>query len=120
MKGKHSITAFYMEMLVLIVVFVGVILTLTRMFALSKEQSSQARVLTRAVVLAENAAELVGEADGLEEIVERLGDTGEFRVELSWDESEDFVESEIQVYWLDGAEPVYTLRTGAFTGGGEE
>ena len=62
MRNKQGITAFSMEMLVLILVFTGVILTLTRMFALSKEQSTQARVLTRGVRLAENTAELLGEA----------------------------------------------------------
>ena len=72
MRNKQGITAFYMEMLVLILVFTGVILTLTRMFALSKEQSTQARVLTRGVRLAENTAELLGAAESPEAFLEML------------------------------------------------
>ena len=50
MKNKQQhITAFYMEMLVLVAVFMVVILVLTQVFALSRKQSTQAGVLTDAV-----------------------------------------------------------------------
>ncbi len=144
MKNKQAITAFYMEMLVLIVVFLGVLLTLSRMFALSKEQSSDARVLTRAVRLAENAAELVGEARTPEELLFMLNENdnaalsadgsvrarysrdmapdkgGEFWVDVTWEDSSGFVRSDIIVYWMYGGEPVYTLQTAAYLGGGGE
>lgn len=143
MKNKQGITAFYLEMLVLIVVFAGVILTLTRIFVLSKEESRQAQVLTRAVRLAENAAELVGAARSQEELLAMLDEnenagpldegslrarydedmspkkSGEFWVDLTWEESQGLVESDITVYWMYGGEPVYTLHTAAFIGGGD-
>lgn len=142
MRNKQGITAFYMEMLVLILVFIGVILMLTRMFALSKEQSSQAQVLTRAVCLAENAAELLSGADSAEELYLFLDEngnaekfdngtlrarydldmtpssSGEFWVDMTWDEQDGLVTSEIAVYWWGEEDPVYTLRTAAYGGGG--
>lgn len=140
MRNKQGITAFYMEMLVLILVFTGVILTLTRMFALSKEQSTQARVLTRGVRLAENAAELLAAAESPEAFLEMLnqdnaqesedairawynadmtpGRQGDFCVAVTWEEQGGLAESEIAVYWQGGAEPVYTLHTAAYLGGG--
>ncbi len=144
MNRKQGITAFYIELLVLILVFMGVIITLTRVFAFAKEESGQARVLTRAVCLAENAAELVGAAQSPQELLALLnlednaqqeadgsvrawfnGDMqprwdGDFCVDVSWQEEGGLVESEIAVYWQGGAEPVYTLRTGACVGGGGE
>ncbi|MCI9116432.1 MAG: hypothetical protein HFE87_07175 [Acutalibacter sp.] len=141
MNRKQGITAFYIELLVLILVFLGVILTLTRIFAFAKEESGQAQVLTRAVCLAENAAELVGAAQSPQELLALLnqGDNaqqeadggvrawysrdmqphwdGDFCVDVSWQEEGRLVESEIAVYWQNGTEPVYTLRTGAYRGG---
>ena len=49
MKKKRHITAFYMEMLVLIAVFTVTILILTKVFALAGEQSAKAQVLTNSV-----------------------------------------------------------------------
>ena len=53
---KH-ITSFYVETLILILVFVAVILTLTQVFGMAKKQSEEAKLLTDAVTLAQNAAE---------------------------------------------------------------
>lgn len=140
-QNRQAITAFYIEMLVLILVFTGVILTLTRMFAIAKQQSGEAWVLTRAVRLAENAAELQGAAGGPEELLELLdrgnaeksgegvvrawyGDDmepsreGDFCVAVSWKQRGGLAESVIDVYWLGGEEPVYSLSTAAFVGGG--
>lgn len=73
-KRQQHITAFYMEMLVLIAVFMVVILVLTQVFALSRRQSTQARVLTNAVCLAENTAQLVAASDSWETFVALLGE----------------------------------------------
>ena len=54
---KKHITSFYAETLILILVFVAVILTLTQVFGLAKKQSEEAKLLTSAVTLAQNAAE---------------------------------------------------------------
>lgn len=76
-KKKQHITAFYMEMLVLIMIFVAVILILTRVFALSRQQSAKAEILTDSVCLAENLAEMATASDSREAfsaLLERGGD----------------------------------------------
>lgn len=135
MKEKQRITAFYMELLLLAVVFVAVILSLTQVFALAKERSSRAQVLTRSVVLAENAAEVLANA-GEEDLVELLGDgesatwveegrvlraaydekmqplsEGEFQVVLEILPDDGLNTCVISVYWRGGEAPVYTLET---------
>ena len=58
MMKKHShITGFYLETLMLIVVFVLIILVLTQVFGLAQMQSTRAKHLNGAVVLAQTAAE---------------------------------------------------------------
>ncbi len=138
MRKKQHITAFYMELLGMIAVFAAVILTLTQVFALSKEQSSEARVLTRAVRLAENTAELFSGSESPEEFLRLLGEEsshwleegkvlearfdsrmtassqGDFRVTATWDREEGLVKSRISVYWQEEAGPVYTLDTAVF------
>lgn len=76
MKKKQHITAFYMEMLVLITVFIVVILILTRVFALSRQQSAKARILTNAVCLAENAAETAAASSDEEAFLALFGREG--------------------------------------------
>lgn len=76
-EGKKHITAFYMETLALIAVFVVVILVLARVFALAGQQSRQARLLTRAVRLAENAAEAVAASDSWESLAALLKENGD-------------------------------------------
>ena len=56
---RHGITTFYLEALFLIAVFIAVILVLTRVFGVGRSQSQEARLLTNAVNLAQNAAEAV-------------------------------------------------------------
>ena len=51
MKRNHAVTAFYLETLLLIVVFLGIILVLTQVFGLARIQSASARQLTEAVTL---------------------------------------------------------------------
>lgn len=138
MRDKHRITAFYMEMLLLVVVFTGVILIISGVFAAAKEQSSNARALNGAVRLAENAAEIVAGTDDRSEMVDLLGGNdsaachlesqkllarynwnmesdpdGAFLVEVTWEEKDGLVDYDITVTWQDG-EPVYELKTSVF------
>ena len=58
MMKKHShITGFYVETLMMIVVFLLIILLLTQVFGLAQMQSTTAKRLNGAVVLAQNAAD---------------------------------------------------------------
>lgn len=138
MKNKHRITVFYMEMLLLVAVFTGVILVLSGVFAAAREQSSEARTLNGAVRLAENAAEIVTGTDDRSEMVDLLGENnsaachleskkmlarynvdlepdpdGGFLVLITWEEQDGLVDYDITVTWQDG-EPVYKLETSVF------
>lgn len=73
---KQQITAFYLETLLLIVVFVGIILVLTRVFGIARQESRSAKLLTDAVCLAENAAEAVSASDSPEQLLEILDGGG--------------------------------------------
>lgn len=146
-KGKRRhVTNFYMETLILVVVLVAVILVLTRVFAFSADLSSRAGRLTRAVHLAENAAEAVAASDGMDTLrmlLEENGNVqvrqegadsmlsawydedmqpvsdGKFRVEVSWgleDAAGDFAESTVSVYWMEETEPLYVLETAVYLG----
>lgn len=144
-KGKRRhVTNFYMETLILVVVLVAVILVLTRLFAFSADLSSRAGRLTRAVHLAENAAEAVAASDSLDTLrmlLEEDGNAqvrqegtdgiltvrydedmrpvsdGKFCVEVSWgleDAAGDFAESRVSVYWMEETEPLYVLETAVY------
>lgn len=142
MKRQHHITAFYLETLILIAVFTGIILLLTRVFGISKNESESARVLTNAVCLSENAAEAVAASDSPQAVAELLNENqnawyeeetglihavyqtdmtsdpeGPLKMEISW-QPETFAEgtlvsSSINVWYLDG-DPVYTLDTAVY------
>lgn len=138
MRDKHRTTAFYIEMLLLILVFTGVIVTLSGVFATAKEQSSRARALNGAVRLAENAAEIIAGTDDRSEMVALLGDSatchleskkllaryngelepdpnGGFTLEIVWEDKYGLVSYDIRVTW-HGGEPVYELKTSVFYG----
>ncbi len=57
MNKTRPLTAFYLETLLLVVLFLAIILVITQVFGLGKVQSGEAKLLTDAVTLAENAAE---------------------------------------------------------------
>ena len=59
MKERGHNTAFYIETLVMILVFVVIILVLTKVFAIAKTDSTEAQRLTDSVSIAQNAAEVV-------------------------------------------------------------
>ena len=57
MKKGQSVTSFYVESLLLVVVFVCIRLALTSVFGLGRRESVKAGFLTSAVTLAQNAAD---------------------------------------------------------------
>jgi len=78
---KKHITSFYVETLILILVFVAVILTLTRVFGMAKKQSEEAKLLTSAVTLAQNAAEAFPAAESSEALLKLLDEGGNASLE---------------------------------------
>lgn len=137
---KHHITAFYLETLLLILVFVSIILVLTDVFGLGHVQSVSAEELNTAVCLAQNAAEAVSASDSVEGLLALLDEGGNaeimpdaagvaarydaamepdpagvFRVEARWlPEDGGLVRSVIEVRRAERAEPVYTLNTAVY------
>jgi len=69
---RHGITTFYLEALFLIAVFIAVILVLTRVFGVGRSQSQEARLLTNAVNLAQNAAEAVSASTSPDDVAALL------------------------------------------------
>ena len=126
---KQQMTSFYIEALLLALIFVGMILVLTKVFGASRAQSTEARQLTTAVTLAANAAEAVSAADDPEALLALLDELGyeadgspcassspALRLRVSWEraaEDPNLVYSEIRVYAADGTEPVFRLETAA-------
>ena len=78
MKSRNQITAFYVEALLLILVFVGMILVLTHVFGAGISESNEARILTDSVTLAQNSAEAVAASGTMEDLEEILGSGGEY------------------------------------------
>lgn len=145
MKKQH-ITAFYLETLLLILVFVAIILVLSQIFGIGKAQSSQAKLLTNAVCLAGNGAEAVsasGSEAELQALLDQNGNTawrqgdppvlsvrydtdmrpdpaGRLRMDITWvpggETEERFVTSTISVYYGEQTKPVYALDTAVFLG----
>lgn len=141
MKRQH-ITGFYVETLLLIVVFLAIILVLTQIFGLGKTQSRKAELLTNAVCLAQNAAEAVSASDSAEAVAALLDEGGNARmtrtgieadyhadmspdatgasdltVYISWEPSgEDgrLVNSKIDVFASGEAGLIYSLDTAVY------
>ena len=80
MKRKQHITAFYLETLLMIVVFISIILVLTRVFGSARVQSVEAKQLTSAVTLAQNTAEAVSASRSPEELLQILNEDGNARI----------------------------------------
>lgn len=141
MKKHEHITAFYLETLLLIAVFIAIILVLTRVFGMSRSLSGDAKLLTNAVCLAQNAAEAVSASESPEDVAVLLdqggnvvaGDDGvaayydrnmnpggaddaALRVEITWAPDGDMVSSSISVYPDGGTAPVYALDTAVYLG----
>ena len=140
MKKNGHISAFYLETLLLILVFIAIILVLTHVFGLGKVQSGEAKLLTNAVCLAENAAEAVSASDSAQTVAELLDEGGNvrlldsgtveanydsdmkpdmtraasLRVLISWEPAADdpeFVTGTIRVYHGERADALYELHT---------
>ena len=134
MDGKKHITAFYLETLLMIVVFISIIVVLSGIFGISGVESVRARELNDAVCLAENAAEafsaarspddlaglLSGEVKDGEVVVfydkERVpAENGFYRLTATWepDGTEGLYKGTISVY---GDDLIYSLDTAVFCG----
>ena len=123
---KKHITAFYLETLLLVAVFVAIILVLTGIFGVARAESSQAEHLTRAVLLAENAAEAVSVSESLEVVRALLDENGDSKVDgnvltvfeddlqanITWEPEDSVISSSITVFW--NGEEIYTLTTAAY------
>lgn len=141
MKKHRLVTAFYVEALLLVAAFVVVILVLTRAFGVSRTKSGEARLLTNAVTLAQNAADAVSasaSSDALLSLLDRGGNaalegdvlsaryrndmtpdpSGELLLTATWTPEESgLVRSRISVFGRDRGEPLYVLETAVYTGG---
>lgn len=140
-RGKRHITSFYMETLLLIAVFIAIILVLTQVFGMGRAESGEARLLTSAVTLAQNAAEAVSAADSPSSLVWLLDENGNvfyengvvearytvdmvpaangaLEVDITWTPEErergTLVSGEITVRYRGADEPIYTLETAAY------
>ena len=147
MKRNGQITAFYFETLQLIVVFLAIILVLTQVFGLARQQTAAARQLTDAVTLAGNAAEAVSASADPAELLNLLNENGNaeelpdasgvkafydneknpdpqgaYRVEVSWQPEKTaggtMISSVISVCHGSSEEPIYSLETASFREGG--
>ena len=74
MKRKQHITAFYLETLLMIVVFISIILVLTRVFGSARVQSVEAKRLTAAVTLAQNTAEAASASGSPQDLLDLLNE----------------------------------------------
>ena len=137
---KH-ITSFYMETLLLILVFVAIILILTQVFGAARVSGTAAADLTRAVRLAENAAEAVSASDSPDALAALLMPAGgaevtsgtvsarydadlnpaaggAYQVSVTWAPADGLVESRIAVT-KDGRS-LYELETAVYPAAFEE
>lgn len=108
---KKQITAFYLETLLMILVFVAVILVLTMVFGGARVQSVQADRLTEAVNLAQSAAEAVAASDSPQMVYALLDEDGtgqqnddritvfheDYRIDITWVPEGELVTSTITV-----------------------
>ncbi len=143
MKEHRSVTGFYLETLILIVVFLLVILVLMQVFGLAQTQSAQAKQLTEAVILAGNAAESAAASRSPEELLGLMNENqnagpmenttgvtaryaadltpeaqGMYRVDVTWlpeaAGTGTMVHSAVEVYCGERTEPIYRLETQTF------
>ena len=149
MKQKSHLTSFYVETLLMMLIFTGMIVILSSVFSLARVRSVHARRLSNAVCLAQNAAEAVAASTSAQDVLEILEEEGNGEltdssgtpavrlfydddmhadsdgvcsVTVTWEKTDrdDFVVSNITVAHDDEAEPVYELRTGVWIPGGAQ
>lgn len=143
MKKHSHTTGFYLETLMLIVVFLLIILFLTQVFGLAQMQSTRAKRLNGAVILAQNAAEAVSASETPEDLLALLNandnafpmtDTagvtarydgelnpdakGIYRLDVTWlpekTENGTMIRSMAEVRCDETEAPVYRLETERF------
>lgn len=76
MNRERTMTAFYLETVLMVIIFVLVIAILSQVFGLSRSESRQAEQLTNAVCLAQNAAEAAAASDSEEGLLQLLQENG--------------------------------------------
>ncbi len=101
---KQGMTSFYLEALLLTVVFVAVILVLTGVFGAAGTVSARAGRLNQAVTLASNAAEAVAATESLDEAAALLDEGGNVRT------GEDELEADYRSDGTPAAEGDWALR----------
>lgn len=76
MNKQRHMTAFYLETVLMMIIFAIVIAILAQVFSLAKTQSGEAERMTHAVCLAQNAAEAVAAADSKDTLLRLLEEDG--------------------------------------------
>lgn len=76
MRGQRSMTAFYLETVLMVIIFAIVLAILSQVFGLARNQSSEAEQLTNAVCLAQNTAEAVSASADAEDLLQLLDEDG--------------------------------------------
>ncbi|MBQ2509745.1 MAG: hypothetical protein II529_02860 [Erysipelotrichaceae bacterium] len=129
MKKNKS---FMIELLAMLVVFVFVILVMSRVYARSLAEAQEAKRLNDAVILASNAAEVFLSEDEKDKIRDVLNEgnnatieedviafynddlqpdaNGKMKVVIHSEKKDDFIYGTIRVYYED--REVYEIRTG--------
>ncbi|MBQ9015054.1 MAG: hypothetical protein IJ109_10525 [Firmicutes bacterium] len=95
MNRHRTMTAFYLETVLMVIIFVLVIAILSQVFGLARSESRQAQQLTNAVCLAQNAAQAAAGADSEEGMLRLLDENGNARIE-------DRDGSSVVTAWYDG------------------
>ena len=138
MKDRGHSTAFYIETLVMIMIFVVIILVLTKVFAIAKADSINAKELTNAVAMAQNTAEVIQSSESKDEFITLMdedgnvtedGDTvvirydkdnkadsqGIYAVNVTWTpkktDAGELVTSDISVIYGDDEDSIYDMST---------
>lgn len=147
MKKRGEITAFYVETLVMIVVMIGILLVLTRIFGIARGESVRAKHLSEAVTIAQNIEESL-QMDTSEKLPEgtlplrdieekREGTSEQYSGYYDWTDTDSTTARvyrvEITRQWLsdtlakdtiavsaeDGGEAIYTLQARSYLRGKE-
>ncbi len=134
MRDKRHFTSFYVETLILVIVFMLIILVLTRVFGAARTMSADAADLSRAVRIAENIAESVssrnnGGADPLSSSnaalppesmrydgAMRQSEDGEYLAEVSYEYDGMVTVCHIEI--SRGGRSIYSLDTAVEGGAG--
>lgn len=134
MRDKRHFTSFYVETLILVLVFMLIILVLTRVFGAARTMSADAADLSQAVRIAENIAESVssrnnGDVNPLSSAYvtplpqsQRYDDTmrpaadGEYLAEVSYEYDGMVTVCHIEI--SRGGRSIYTLDTAVEGGAG--